>query len=116
MAFLGSSVILGMTLGAISGGILMQIGRRRSMFICLLIGIVGNFCTMSIHNFLMIMFGRFLFGYSVGLYSSIVPKMFEETIPIHLLSSMIAGFNCAQNVAIFTAFLLGAILPDDTDT
>ena len=94
----------------------MQIGRRRSMFICLVIGIIGNFCTISIHNFIMIVFGRFLFGFSVGLYSSIVPRMIEETIPLHLLSTMISGFCCAQHFASFISFLMGAILPSDKDT
>lgn len=80
-ALLGGSLMLGMTIGAVTGGVMMQIGRRKSMFICLAIGLVGNFCTIDIHNFTLIIFGRFLFGVSSGLYSSIVPKMFAETIP-----------------------------------
>ena len=94
-SFLGGSIMLGMTLGAVTGGIMMKIGRRRSMFICLAIGLTGNLCTIDIHSFELIIFGRFLFGISAGLYSSIVPKMFNEIIPQHLLSTVIGTFCCA---------------------
>lgn len=115
-AFLGGSIMLGMTLGAVTGGVMMKIGRRKSMFICLTIGLIGNFCTIDIHSFVLIIVGRFLFGISAGLYSSIVPKMIAETIPQHLLPTMIGGFCCAQTFATLISFLLGAILPDDDDT
>lgn len=108
--------MLGMTLGAVSGGVMMKIGRRKSMFVCLAIGLVGNGITFDIHSFALIIIGRFLFGISAGLYSSIVPRMFAETLPQHLLSTTIASFCCAQTVATLIAFLLGAILPDDKDT
>ena len=107
--------MLGMTIGAVSGGVMMKIGRRRSMFICLVIGLAGNFFTIAIHNFPMIIIGRFLFGISSGLYSSIVPRMFAETIPQHVLSSVVASFCTSQALATFISFLLGAILPDDDD-
>lgn len=115
-SLLGSSIMLGMTIGAVSGGVMMKIGRRKSMFICLVIGLAGNFMTIDINNFAMIIIGRFLFGISSGLYSSIVPKMFAETIPQHILSSVVASFCTSQAFATFISFLMGAILPDDDDT
>lgn len=68
IAILGSSCILGMMLGAITGGVLMSIGRRRSMFICLTIGLVGNLLSINLSSFWMVIVGRVLFGYAVGIY------------------------------------------------
>ena len=109
-------MILGTAIGAVSGGVLMKIGRRRSMFICLAIGLAGNSLTIDIDSFWLIMVGRLLFGASAGLYSSIVPKMMAETIPQHLLSSAVGSFVTAQTFSQLIIFLLGEILPDDKDT
>jgi len=43
---LGSVLVLGMTLGAVGGGKLMSIGRRKALFICIAIGIFGNANTL----------------------------------------------------------------------
>ena len=112
-ALLGASVVLGMTVGALSGGILMKIGRRKSMFICLALGLIGNGLTIDIHSFWLINAGRFLFGVQAGLYSAIVPKMFAETIPQHLLPSVISSFVTAMTFSQLIIFLLGYILPSD---
>lgn len=61
-AFLGGSIMLGMTIGAVMGGVLMKIGRRKSMFICIVVGTIGNLCTLDIHSFYLLILGRFLFG------------------------------------------------------
>jgi MFS family permease len=99
-AFLGSSVVLGMTIGAVCGGILMKIGRRKALILCCLLGIVatgvtiiprfypdnedGSNDTNFTLNYILMLGGRFFFGISVGLISSICPRFLEETIPNHL--------------------------------
>lgn len=108
--------MLGMTIGAGTSSVIMKIGRRKSMFICLAIGLVGNLLTIDITRFWLIVFGRFLFGLSAGLYSSIVPKMFSETIPNQLIPSVVGSFVTAQSFCQLIIFLLGAIIiPDDND-
>lgn len=92
---MGGSVIFGMTFGAVSGGLLMRIGRRRSMFVSLFIGIIGNMLSINIQFLPLLIIGRVLYGYAAGLYSSIVPKMFMETVPNHLYSVVMASFCCA---------------------
>ena len=70
---IGTSVVLGMTLGAVSGGQLMKIGRRKAVIIACSFGIIGNVITnfLSFYNLII---GRLLFGFSVGLFSSMVPR------------------------------------------
>ena len=76
-----------MTFGAIVGGILMKIGRRKSLIIICLIGMTGNLITFNFY-FWTILLGRFIFGFATGLSSSIVPRIIEETVPSHLYDSM----------------------------
>ena len=102
-----------MTLGAVSGGVLMQIGRRDSLFVCLTIGAVGTLTTLDINSFALINIGRFLFGFSSGLYTSITPKFLGETIPDHLGESFISGFVAAQALGAFIGNLFVFVLPKE---
>lgn len=106
---LGGAVTLGMTLGAVSGGILMKIGRRKAIFYCAYIGIIGTGISITpvfkpdnadgtndtpfSWNFTVFMVGRFLFGLSVGLFSSICPRYLEETIPKEQYNSLGVFWN-----------------------
>ena len=69
-----------MTLGAVSGGILMQIGRRKSIFIVASLSITGCLICIKL-NFTAIMIGRFVYGFASGLYTGILPRMLEENTP-----------------------------------
>ena len=86
-AYIGSSVVLGMTIGAVGGGALMRIGRRRAIIIACLLGIAGNIITYFLSYWNLII-GRLMFGFSVGLFSSICPRMNEETIPAQLYDTL----------------------------
>ena len=90
----------------------MVIGRRKSLFICIVVGIIGNSVTM-IFKYPFLIIGRFLFGISTGLFSAIVPRYVKETIPAHLYEPVAAFFVtchvCGENVA----FLWGEYLPSN---
>ena len=81
-AWIGASLVLGMSLGALSGGLFMKIGRRNTMFIATVIGISGIVIT-SFLNLPCLLVGRYLFGYSVGIYTATIPRFIEETVPNH---------------------------------
>jgi len=70
---LGAAVILGIATGALGGGKLMIIGRRKALYVSILLGIIGNSITMIL-NYPCIILGRFIFGISTGLFSAIVPR------------------------------------------
>ena len=86
-AIIGTSEILGMTFGAIVGGILMKIGRRKSLIMICFIGMMGNIISFNFYLWT-ILLGRFVFGFATGLSSSIVPRIIEETVPSHIYDSM----------------------------
>ena len=81
-AVIGTIIVLGMTIGAISGGKLMTVGRRVALIICDIIGIIGASITMDF-QYPVILCGRFILGLSAGLISSIVPRYIEDTVPNH---------------------------------
>lgn len=92
-SYLGSSVTLGMTIGAVGGGLLMKIGRRRAILYCCILGMIANGITIVPLNIWAILIGRFLFGLSVGFFSSICPRFIEETVPNHLYDAFAPFFN-----------------------
>ena len=72
--------MLGMAIGALTGGKLMTIGRRISIIICDVIGIIGASITLYF-NYPAMIAGRFVLGISAGLISSIIPRYIEDTVP-----------------------------------
>lgn len=113
---IGSSLVLGMTFGALGGGRLMAIGRRRAAIISCVLGIMGTGITILPLNYERILLGRLLFGVSVGLLSAIAPKMLEETIPNYLFDKLGAIFTTTQGIGVLIAVFSAEILPDDEDT
>lgn len=73
-----------MTIGGACGGFLMKIGRRNAQFVNILIGLAGIGICYPLHPIAWILSGRFLGGLSTGLFSSTIPRYYEETIPSHL--------------------------------
>ena len=129
---LGGAVTLGMTLGAVAGGMVMRIGRRKAIFYCATIGIIGtgisilpvfypdnpdgtNDTNFKL-NFSLFMIGRFLFGLSVGLFSSICPRYLEETIPRKQYSQLGVLWNLFQGLGTISACYLADVMPSDDDT
>ena len=113
-AYLGSCVIFGMMIGSLSGGILMKIGRRRSLMLACLLGIVGVLMTWYM-SFYMLLSGRILFGISTGLFSCIGPKFVEETIPIKLYDQFtVLYLSCSACGGLIGNFS-GELLPPNTN-
>ena len=104
-----------MTIGALSGGKIMYIGRRRTLFLGITIGITGV-CITMVWNLYTIMIGRFLFGYSSGLMSVVLPRFIEETVPLHLMEKLTICTLLGQNISGLLTGSLAFILPPDSDT
>ena len=79
-------------MGALAGGKLVLIGRRKAVFVSSLVGFAGISLTMYF-NFYAILIGRLLFGLYAGLSSVIIPKYMNETVPVHLFDVFGPLFN-----------------------
>ena len=64
-SLIGSSIFVGMALGAFSAGKIIPYGRRLAMILTSIIGIVGVGLTL-IQNFTALLFGRVVFGFATG--------------------------------------------------
>ena len=113
-AYIGSSVILGMTIGAVSGGILMKKGRRKALMVSCGFGIVGVTITLKLNIYILII-GRALLGLSVGLYSSIDPRYLEETIPHHLYNPLTVLYYSTLAGGGVISYFSGELLPLNTN-
>jgi MFS family permease len=113
---IGSSMVLGMTIGAVCGGLLMRIGRWNAVILVNILGIIGSAITITPLNYSRILIGRTLLGLSAGLMSSVCPKMLEETLPNHLFDKLGPMFTTMQCIGSLIACLLVLMIPDDKDT
>ena len=78
---IGSSTILGCTIGAAMAGKIISIGRRRTLLMCCAIGIFGTGLSL-IENFYMMILGRTIFGLACGIQTVVTPRYIEEYVPV----------------------------------
>ena len=70
-----------MMLGALSGGKMIPYGRRLSMIITSVCGLIGTSLCL-IENFALFLIGRVIFGFAAGAQGTIVIRMIKEYVPI----------------------------------
>ena len=112
---IGSSVIVGLAAGAMFGGKIILIGRRKTMILMNLIGMVGVSMTL-IENLWMLLIGRVIYGLAVGVESVCMPRYVEEYLPLHKYSLCIGIYAFSINIGSLFALTDAIILPKDTDT
>ena len=114
-SLIGSSVLVGMASGAMIGGKIIRIGRRRTMMIMNLVGIFGVAMTL-VQDIWMLLLGRVIYGLAVGICSVCLPRYVEEYVPLSRYSLCIALYAFSMNVGSLFALCSAIILPKDTDT
>ena len=82
-SLIGSAMMIGMTAGASTGGMIVKNGRRTALLIACLIGTIGVSLTM-IENFYCLIIGRIIQGYASGVQTVASPRMIEEYVPIQI--------------------------------
>lgn len=68
-----------------------------------------------IWSYPVILVGRVMVGFCGGLFSSIVPRYIEETIPTNIQATVTVFFVFSQTFGSFVAMMWGDYLPKDTD-
>jgi len=101
---IGSSAVLGATIGSFSAGSIISIGRRKVMIIFNLISLVAVTGTVFL-NFYSICICRFILGFSGGIFSVTLTRMIEETVPSHLLGTFGIVTNLAMNAGNMVSIL-----------
>ena len=114
---IGAVVIVGLGFGSVCGGLLMKIGRRHSLMIANITGLVGVALTAGTfyRSIPLLMVGRMVFGFAGGLISSIGPRLIEESVPAHLYGQLAITFNLGMNTGTIFSFAWAEVLPNDED-
>ena len=84
-------MILGLTIGATSAGKIIAIGRRRTMFMCCGIGMIGIGITL-IENFYAMILGRTIYGFACGIQTVVTPRYIEEYMPVQIYSTCLGTY------------------------
>lgn len=111
---IGSSAVLGSSIGSLFGGKLVGYGRRKTV---ILVNIVCAFAVIPtmILNIYAICAGRLVFGFFAGIYQVAVPRMIEETVPLHLLPIFGTVTNLAVNGGKMLSIVIGGGIPSSSD-
>ena len=79
-SLIGSIIVLGLAAGAFSAGKMIPYGRRKTMMLTSIIGIVGVSLTL-VQEFYIFNIGRILYGFASGAQGTTVIRMIVEFMP-----------------------------------
>ena len=83
--YIGASIYAGTVVGAAFAGKIIQFGRRLSLFIVCIVGIIGcSLTVISAESVPFLCLGRFIMGYGYGLGSIAVNRFIEEYVPLSI--------------------------------
>ena len=114
-SLIGTSIVVGMAIGAFTAGKVIPYGRRLSMMLANMIGIIGV-CLTLIQNFYLLLLGRIIWGFSAGAQGVVSIRMIGEFVPEHMAKYSVSIFTISQSIAGVLAFSSGIVLPKNTDT
>lgn len=105
--------LLGGAFGSIFGGKIITFGRRKVTIFFNLVLFVSVWIK-CIENLGALCVGRFIFGFSAGIFTCAGPKMVEETVPINLIGQFGMVSNATICFGCMVAMLVGWGLSVDT--
>ena len=105
-----ASVPFGALIGAIcSYKSSLFIGRRNSIMITAILFVVGTLCAACAQTVWMIIVGRFIMGFAVGLSAMIVPMYLSEISPPSIRGAVVFLFQLAITIGLMLAFIINYI-------
>ena len=100
----------------LSGNFFSKLGRKKSLILADLIGIVGCvICLFLGASGVTQVFGRFLCGVSTGINSQIIPIYINELTPIEVSGSMGTLFQAFINLGIIISYVMGLGVQEDSE-
>jgi sugar porter (SP) family MFS transporter len=105
-----SAVPVGALIGAvISGKSATILGRRRSIILSAFLFIVGTICAALAADLAMVIIGRLVMGFAVGLSAMTVPMYLSEVAPPKIRGMSVFVFQLAITIGIMLAFVINYI-------
>ncbi len=104
--FIVASVPLGALFGAMVSGIFAdKLGRRNSLLFTSLLFVGGALVTAFAPNIHMVIFGRLLMGFAIGISAMVAPMYLSEISPPFLRGTLVTLFQLAITIGLVAAFL-----------
>lgn len=102
-----SVLTLGAMFGAfINGPISERFSRKRSIFYANVVFLIGSILQAAAKNVLMIFFGRFFAGVSIGMLAMVTPLYLSELSPPEIRGALVTLQQFAITIGILVAFWL----------
>mmetsp|Transcript_15113 Transcript_15113/g.19110 ORF Transcript_15113/g.19110 Transcript_15113/m.19110 type:complete len:193 (-) Transcript_15113:971-1549(-) len=113
-SIVGSCSTVTLMFSAAISGRLIKYGRRKALILSAVLGIIGTAITIY-EKVWAIIFGRLIYGLSVGIIAIAMPRLMEETVPSNLTGAY-GGLYCLSFAfATLLAYALAVFLPKDDD-
>jgi MFS family permease len=111
---INSFSVIGAGAGSLAGGLIIKIGRRRTLLIFNVLSIFAISLTCFL-NVNMIIVGKLLFGFTSGVLNIAAPSMLDETVPIYKLKVFGLATNAYICLGITLAMIMGLGFPEESD-
>ena len=116
-SIINCSSIVGLGAGSICGGVIVnRIGRRTSLFVFNVLGILATLICCFKLDVKLIIISKLIFGFTAGVLNIAGPKLLDESLPINLVSIFGLFTNAYICLGIALGTVIGCWLPDPKDT
>lgn len=108
-----SSVLIGAMVGSIASGHLTDVlGRKRIMLVIALIFTLGTGIATAANSVPIILLGRLLIGFAIGIGSYTAPLYIAELAPQHLRGGLVTFNQLAITIGIMSSYFINYIFTD----
>lgn len=102
-----STLLIGALLGALVGGLLADsLGRKKTLFVTLLLFFVGVLTLTEAHGFDTLLVGRFISGLAIGIVSMAVPLYIAEMSPSKHRGALVSLNQLCITIGILVSYLV----------
>ena len=108
--FMVASVPIGALIGSIiSGLIAKKIGRKKSIILTSILFFLGTIITVLAFSIKIVVLGRLIIGFAIGISSMVVPMYLSEISPAKIRGTIIFYFQLAITIGLLSAFAINLI-------
>lgn len=102
-----SSILIGCTIGALSGGVLADlVGRKKTLMLTVILFLIGTFVISSAADFGALMTGRLITGAAIGVASLTVPLYIAEISPPESRGMLVSLNQLMITIGILISFII----------
>jgi MFS transporter, SP family, galactose:H+ symporter len=111
-----SIILIGGVAGALCGGLLTDfLGRKRTLFLTVILFLVGTFCLYDAQTYGLLMIGRFIAGLAIGIGSVTAPLYIAEISPSRNRGALVSLNQLMITIGILVSFWVSYMYAGSAD-